>query len=94
MLQVSSFGNATDATISRNKIYAINNASTYNSAYAATNSQRYLYLQARGALPNALTVTNNMMTLGTGQTTNTSFTGIMAYGAAGSSLHRSITILY
>jgi hypothetical protein len=67
-------GNATNTTISRNRIFDIRNANTSVTA-AAPGIAAGIVIRSG---TNTLTIANNMISLGSGQTTNTSFIGIQA----------------
>jgi trimeric autotransporter adhesin len=66
--------NPGDAVISNNKIYDLRNAS--NSVTAATPSFA-IGIIFRAALGSGITIANNMISLGNGQTTNTQYVGIL-----------------
>jgi hypothetical protein len=66
-------GNGTNTSVKRNIIYNINNASTSSTATAPGIAAGIIVRSGT----TSDTVANNMITLGAGQTTNTSFIGIM-----------------
>jgi uncharacterized protein YjdB len=91
------YSGATEGTITRNKIYGLANASTNSSSTTSPPTATGIFVYAPGgSAANSTTITNNMVTLGTGQATNTSFTGIMQGGTTPSSYvrvyHNSVLI--
>ncbi len=70
---------ATNSVISNNRIYGINNAST---ATSTTLPGLACGVFVRGGLNN-LAIFNNMISLGIGQTSNTSFVGVIVYSGGG-----------
>ncbi len=71
--------NATSARFLRNKIYNLSNASTINSSTTPPIAAGFWF----GASGGDYTYVNNMVTLGTGQTTNTMFCGFISSGNSG-----------
>ncbi len=71
--------NATSANFLRNKIYNLSNASTINSSTTPPIAAGFWF----GASGGDYTYVNNMVTLGTGQTTNTMFCGFISAGNSG-----------
>ncbi len=67
-------GNATNSTISRNRIYNLTNEGT---SITATAPSVVVGIVVRSGTT-AVTIHNNMISLGVGQTTNTAFLGIQA----------------
>lgn len=65
--------NATNATLTRNRIYDIRNASTGTTAITPPTANGVVI----GNITTGVTLQNNMISLGNAQTTNTAFNGIM-----------------
>lgn len=75
---------ASNASVSRNRIYDIRNASTYTStSFPPTAIGIFSY--APGV---SIDINNNMIALGESQTTNTAFVGIMQGGTTSGATHR------
>lgn len=75
---------ASNASVSRNRIYDIRNASTYTSTtFPPTAIGIFSYAPAT-----SLDINNNMITLGVSQNTNTAFVGIMQGGTSSGAIHK------
>ncbi len=68
------YSNPSGGVITRNRIYDITNASTMA---VATTPPTAIGLLIRAALGTGVTISNNMISLGNGQTTNTEFIGMI-----------------
>ena len=71
--------NAVSANFLRNRVYNLSNASTINSSTTPPIAAGFWF----GASGGDYTYVNNMVTLGTGQTTNTMFCGFISAGNSG-----------